>query len=134
VLCDLAESGDLRNVLPLSHELAFRFYSYWNIVAGRRSLRPDIRLPFDHLSGDGIWSALYERGEPSPDKKLAKCARLPSDLVAFLEDPADRDRARHLLIAKYSRLSEQISLYEMAGLPTPTQHKIELDAAHKSPE
>ena len=27
-LCDLAESGDLRDVLPLSAELAFRFCTY----------------------------------------------------------------------------------------------------------
>ena len=133
-LCDLAESGDLRDVLPLSPEFAFRFYTYWNIVAGRRAQRPDIRLPFHHLSGDGIWSALDDRGEPSPDKKLTKCARLPSDLIAFLEDPANRDKARHLLIAKYFRPSEQIALYEMIGLPVPSRQEIEANAAYKSPE
>jgi predicted restriction endonuclease len=79
VLCDLAESGDLRDVLPLSPELAFRFHTYWSIVAGRRSQRPDIRLPFHHLAGDGIWSAVDERGETSPDKKFTKAARLSSD-------------------------------------------------------
>jgi len=57
VLCDLAENGELRDVLTLSPELAFRFYTYWNIVAGRRAQRPDIRLPFHHLAGDGIWRA-----------------------------------------------------------------------------
>jgi putative restriction endonuclease len=128
-LCDLAESGDLRNVLPLSPEFAFRFYTYWNIVAGRRAQRPDIRLPFHHLSGDGIWSALDDRGELSPDKKLTKCARLPSDLIGFLEDPANRDKARHLLIAKYFRPSEQIALYEMIGLPVPSRQEIEANAA-----
>ena len=133
-LCDLAESGDLRNVLPLSPEFAFRFYTYWNIVAGRRAQRPDIRLPFHHLSGDGIWSALDDRGEPSPDKKLTKCARLPSDLIGFLEDAANRDKARHLLIAKYFRPSEQIALYEMIGLPVPSRQEIEANAGYKSPE
>ena len=134
VLCDLAESGDLRDVLPLSPELAFRFYSYWSIVAGRRPQRPDIRLPFHHLAGDGIWSALDERGGPSPDKKLTKCASLPSDLVGFLGDPANRDKARHLLIAKYFRPSEQIALFEMIGLPVPSPQEIERSAAYKSPE
>jgi putative restriction endonuclease len=134
VLCDLAESGDLRDVLPLSPELAFRFYSYWSIVAGRRPQRPDIRLPFHHLAGDGIWSALGDRGEPSPDKRLTKCASLPSDLVAFVEDRANRDKARHLLIARYFRPSEQIALYEMIGLPVPSQQEIERSAAYKSPE
>lgn len=119
-LCDLAESGDLHDVLTLSAELAFRFYTYWSIVAGRRSQRPDVRLPFHHLTGDGIWSAIDERGESSSDKKLTRCARLPTDLIAFLEDPASRDTARHLLIAKYFRPSERIALYEMIGLPVPS--------------
>jgi putative restriction endonuclease len=34
VLCDLVEKENLRNaILPLSPELAFRFYTYWSIVA-----------------------------------------------------------------------------------------------------
>jgi hypothetical protein len=42
VLCDLVEKENLRNaVLPLSPELAFRFYTYWSIVAERRPQRPD---------------------------------------------------------------------------------------------
>jgi len=134
VLCDLAENGELRDVLTLSPELAFRFYTYWNIVAGRRAQRPDIRLPFHHLAGDGIWSATDERGEASSDKKLTKSARLPSDLVAFLENPASRDDARHLLIAKYFRPAEQIAFYEMIGLPVPSRQEIEARAAYKSPE
>jgi predicted restriction endonuclease len=45
-------------------------------------------------------------------------------LVAFLEDPANREKARHLLIAKYFRPSEQIALYEMIGLPVPSRRGI----------
>jgi predicted restriction endonuclease len=42
VLCDLVEKENLRNaILTLSPELAFRFYTYWSIVAGRRPQRPD---------------------------------------------------------------------------------------------
>lgn len=135
VVCDLAESGNLhRDVLPLSPELAFRFYTYWGIVAGRRAQRPDIRLPFHHLSGDGIWSATDDRGAPSADKKLTQYAKLPTDLGAFLRDPANREKARHLLIAKYFRPSEQIALYEVIGLPVPARPEIEQHAAYKSPE
>jgi putative restriction endonuclease len=134
VLCDLAESGNLREVLPLSPELAFRFSTYWSIVAGRRSQGPDIRLPFHHLSSDQIWSVTDERGAPSPDKKLTKYARLPADLVAFLQDPANREKARHLLIAKYFRPSERIALYELIGLPVSSPLEIEQNAAYKSPE
>ena len=93
-----------------------------------------MRLPFHFLSGDGIWSVTDDRGAHSPDKKLTKHARLPSDLVAFLEDTANREKARHLLIAKYFRPSEQIALYEMIGLPVPSRQEIEQNSAYRSPE
>ena len=135
VLCDLLENASLsHNTLALSPELAFRFYTYWSIVAERRPQQPDVRLPFHHLSGDGIWSVLDERGGPSPGRMLTRYAKLPSDLVAFLADPADREKARHVLIAKYFRPSEQIALYGMMDLPAPTRHEIEQNAAYKSPE
>lgn len=135
VLCDLVEKASLaHNVLPLSPELAFRFYTYWGIVAERRRQRPDVRLPFHHLSGDGIWSVLDEKGNPSPGRVMTGYAKLPSDLIAFLEDPASREKARHLLIARYFRPSEQIALYELIGLPLPSRREIEQDAAYKSPE
>ena len=135
VLCDLAEKASFsHDTLPLTPELAFRFYTYWSIVAGRRPQRPDIRLPFHHLLGDGIWSVLDDKGVPSPDRKMTRYAKLPSDLVAFLEDSANREKARHVLIAKYFRPSEQIALYEMIGLPVPSRQEIEQNAAYKSPE
>jgi predicted restriction endonuclease len=65
---------------------------------------------------------------------MTRYAKLPSDLLAFLEDPASREKARNLLIAKYFRPSEQIALYEMIGLPAPSRQEIEQDAAYKSPE
>ena len=45
-----------------------------------------------------------------------------------------REKARHLLIAKYFRPSEQIALYEMIGLPVPSRQEIEQNAAYKSPK
>ena len=135
VLCDWVEKESLpHDVLPLSPELAFAFYTYWSIVAGRRHQRPDIRLPFHHLSGDGIWSVFDEQGNPSAGRMMARYAKLPRDLVTFLEDPANREKARHILIAKYFRPSEQIALYEMIGLPVPRADEIEQNAAYKSPE
>jgi putative restriction endonuclease len=58
VILDLAEHGLLPDtILPLTPELAFQFYSYWNIVAHRRKQRPDARLPVHHLQSDGFWSS-----------------------------------------------------------------------------
>jgi putative restriction endonuclease len=65
---------------------------------------------------------------------MTRYAKLPSDLVAFLEDPANREKVRYLLIAQYFRPSEQIALYAMIGLPAPSRQEIEQNAAYKSPE
>ena len=73
VVLELAEQGLLpKEVLPLTPELAYRFCTYWNIVAQRRTQRPDVRFPFHHLQGDGFWTALDENGKPSPDDKLTR--------------------------------------------------------------
>jgi putative restriction endonuclease len=33
-------------VLPLTPELAFRFFAHWSIVAHRRTQKPDVQYPF----------------------------------------------------------------------------------------
>jgi putative restriction endonuclease len=54
VVLELAEEGQLPpEVLQLTPELAFRFSSYWTIVAHRRTQAPDVRMPFHHLEKDG---------------------------------------------------------------------------------
>lgn len=134
VVCDLAEQGLLRgSTLALTPELASRFMSYWPIVAYRRKQGPDVRLPFYHLAGDGIWSPLDKEGRPARTRRDAWFAELPSDFRGFLNDPAARDRARHLLIAKYFRPSERIALYESLGMPVPPDTVIEQNAAYRSP-
>lgn len=135
VVLDLAEEGLLPpKMLPLTPELASRFLSYSSIVAKRRSQRPDVRYPFHHLGSDGVWTPLDGTFERSGDRKLTRFVELPSDFVCFVNDPVRRDRARHLLIAKYFRPSEQIALYELIGLPRPSEIEIEENAAYKSAE
>src|SRR5437667_10315247 len=73
VLLELAEEGALpKDVLPLTPELAFRFCTYWNIAVPRRTQRPDIRLPFNHLQRDAFWPALGEHGKPSRTDRLTR--------------------------------------------------------------
>ena len=133
IILDLAQEGLLPpKTLPLGPELASRFLSFSTIVAKRRSQRPDVRYPFHHLGGDGIWKPLDEGFDTSVDRKLTRFVELPSDLVRFANDPICRDKARHLLIAKYFRPSEQIALYELIGLPQPSRIEIEENAAYRS--
>jgi putative restriction endonuclease len=91
-------------------------------------------LPFHHLKTDGFWSALDENGNPSPDDPLIRFAELTSDFVAFAKEPAFREQARRILIAKYFQPAERVALYTMVGLPIPRQDEIDMDANYKSPE
>lgn len=122
---ELAEQGQLpKDVLPLSPELAFRFFEFWNVVAHRRNQPPDVRLPFHYLKSDGFWSALDENGKPSPDKRLTRYAALNEEFVAFAKDPALRDKARCILIEKYFQPAERLALYSLVGLPVPGEKDI----------
>jgi putative restriction endonuclease len=135
VVLELAEQGLLpKDVLPLTPELAFRFCTYWSIVAARRSQKPDVRYPFYHLKSDGIWSPLGQDGKPTTERFQARYAAMPPDFVAFANDPASRDTAREILIAKYFQPCERLSLYALVGMPVPTDDEIARDASYKRPE
>jgi putative restriction endonuclease len=128
VVLELAERGELPEVLELTPQLAFRFCSYFSIVAYRRGTRPDIRLPFHFLVGDGIWTPLTALGEESAHRTTTRMARLSPELLALAHDPATRDWARRLLIAKYFRPAERAALYALVGMPVPPDEQIEADA------
>jgi len=134
VVLELAEQSHFGDVLPLTPELAFRFSTYWRIVAHRRTQAPDVRYPFYHLKSHGFWSPLAEDGKPAVDRRLARYAALPLDFVAFLRDPISREKARRILIAKYFQPQERVALYTLVGLPVPSEDQISRDAAFKSPE
>jgi putative restriction endonuclease len=133
VILELAEQGLLpESMLPLAPELAYRFYSYWGIVAHRRKQRPDVRLPFHHLQSDGFWSALGEDGKPSPDDRLTRSVSLVADFVTAARDAAFREKARRILIAKYFPPEERLALCAMVGLPVPKGDAEVLDADYTS--
>jgi putative restriction endonuclease len=134
VVLELAEQGLLPNeVLPLTPELAYRFSQYWTPVAARRKQAPDIRYPFFHLKSDGFWTPLGDDGKPTIDRRQARFASMPSDFVAFANDPAFRDRARRILIAKYFLPPERAALYALTGLPIPNEDQVAQDAKYQSP-
>jgi len=135
VILEFAEKEQsFGDILPLTPELAFRFCTYWSIVAHRRSQAPDIRYPFYHLKSDGFWSPLGEDGKPASDRRLTRYASLPLDFVAFAKDPASRDKARRILIAKYFQPAERVALYTLVGLPIPSEDQMASDASYKTPE
>ena len=128
VILDLAEQGQLsKALLPLTPELAFRFFGFWSIIARRRSQKPDVRLPFHYLQSDGFWSALGEDGKPSPHNRQTRFAQLATDFVACAKAPAWRESARRLLITSYFKPEEQIALFELVGIPVPTELELKRD-------
>src|SRR5262249_56405938 len=73
VVLELAEQGQLpTNQLLLTPDLAFRFCTYWGIVAHRRTQRPDVRYPFYHLQSDGFWTPLTADGNPALERRLPR--------------------------------------------------------------
>ncbi len=135
VLLDMAEKGELRErSLQLTPELAFRFSVCWPVVAHRRSQRPDVRLPFHHLSSDGFWAPRLVSGEPSPHRKATSHVELDADFAQFLGSPINRERVRNVLISKYFEPAERIALYALFNMPIPASGDITCDASCGSPE
>lgn len=121
---DLVESSVITsNPIPRSAELTYQFMTYSRIVAHRRN-RLDIRMPFHHLSGDGVWEPLDQLLQPSPDKKLTHFARCSDGVFAAFKDQNFRDQARRVLISHWFLPSEQVALAAILSIP-----EIELGAA-----
>jgi putative restriction endonuclease len=135
VLLELAEQGGLQvPELNLTPELAFRFFTYWAIVAHRRTQPPDVRLPFHHLQSEGYWRALLQSGEPSSHYRLTRYAAFDPNFIECIQDSACREQARRILIATYFQPQEQIALYTLCGLPIPSEERIARDANYKAPD
>lgn len=135
VLIELAERDELpSDVLQLTAELAFRFDTYWEVVAYRRPQRPDVRLPFHHLGGDGILSPFMESGAPSPDATMTRYVRLATEFVDAARDPGFREQARRFLIARYFKPAERNALFHLIRMPIPSDDQIAADASFEVPE
>jgi len=130
VLAELAEQGTLTSkILQLTGELAFRFLAYWTVVANRRPQRPDIHLPLYHMRGDGCWTPLDENGQPTLERRRAVAAELDETFLACLHDPDFLSQMRRILIAKYFvDAGERAALYQLVGLPVPSELIVKEDA------
>src|SRR5258706_6484975 len=132
VLAELAEKGQLPlvdRILPVTGELAFRFLGYWLVAAERRPQRPDIHLPFYHMRSDGCWVPLDENGNPTLERRGAVAAQFDATFLACLNNADFRVKMRRVLIAKYfADAGERAALYQLVGLPAPSDEIIIEDA------
>ncbi len=98
-------------------------------MAHRRSQRPDIRLPFFHLHRDGCWTPFDTDGKPTAERSRVVFVRLDADLFACVHDSGFRKELRCILIARYfADPGGRAALYDLVGLPVPSDDVIKADA------
>ncbi len=91
VILELAERGELpSDILVLTAELAYRFDTYWTVVRHRRTQPPDVRMPFHHLTGDGVWTAFTAAGLKSPHRSVTTHVRLNPEFVGCTNEATFR--------------------------------------------
>jgi putative restriction endonuclease len=130
VVLDLIEEGKLHNgLMARDGNLAFRFSSYWTIVADRRTSRPDVRLPFYHVKSDGFWTPLDAEGNRAESRERAAMAQLDASFLQAAQDVGFRELARRTLIARYFGSTERAELYRLCGIEVPPDDLVAADAA-----
>jgi putative restriction endonuclease len=115
-LLEIAEEGGLSHeLMPVTGELAFRFASYWSVVAHRRQMRPDIKLPLFHMKSDGFWLPLDEQHTVLRHRELPALLRFDPEFLTTVNNPALRTQARAILIRSYFEPNEQAALWALTG-------------------
>lgn len=135
VVLELAEKKELpHGELFLTPELAFRFATYFQIVAYRRTQRPDVRMPFHHLKTQGFWSAHTEAGEPSKHRSVTRYVVPDSGFVDACANADFRTAARRILIAEHFEPAERNALYTLVGLEIPPDDVIAKNSMFEAPD
>lgn len=117
VVLEMIENGYLQGpLLKLTPELAFRFSQFGTIVAHRRTQRMDIRLPFYHLSSDGVWAAFTKDGTESLDPKATQFVKINEEFYSLSRSAEFRSIARAVLIRSYFEPAEQVALASLVNL------------------
>lgn len=128
-IIDQIENGAISNPeIKLTPELAFRFLTYWGVVACRLQTVGKIELPFFHLKGDGILlpvavpgleaalSAVRPRSVQQLNRVVSH-ALLPEDLFSFLQQAENRIMAKKVLISgDWFSTDEKTVISEIVGL------------------
>ena len=119
LLCvlELAEQGGLDgDHLRISPDLILRFQSFWKVVINRWTTKPDLRLPFHHLSTQGFWKPLTNELRLSRHRSLTDVVAIEPSFLTAIGDPAFRKSARAVLISCYFPPLEQVALCTLTGI------------------
>jgi putative restriction endonuclease len=119
LLCvfELVEQDRLQGTqLSLTADLALRFQSFWRIVVSRWTTKPELRMPFHHLSTQEFWKPLTKELKLSNHRSLTEAVEIDSSFLAAMQDAGFRRRARAVLISHYFPPFEQIALRDLTGI------------------
>ena len=116
-LIDFAEAAgaDFQPRVTLSVDLRIRFLEPWAVIATRWGSKPDIDLPFFHLSTQGFWKPLQNDGRPAQSPESTAVIELHPEFYAMLMSPASRAVARQVLVQTWFPPAEQIGLFAALG-------------------
>lgn len=118
VVLDMIEEGMLGDgILHRDGNLAFRFSSYWSIIAYRRSSKPDVKLPFYHLNTAEVWLPLDAEGRFTTARELAVAAQMNEGFLSCASNAEFRLLARQILIDTYFEPQEQLTLCRLLDIP-----------------
>src|SRR5690242_11607194 len=122
-LFELIEQGRLSgNRFTLMPDLLVRFQSYWRVVVSRWTTKPEVRMPFHHLSNQGFWKALTADLKPSKHRSLTEIAEIDPSFFEAVGDAAFRRHARAVLISQYFPPLEQLALRGLTGVGNEEAH------------
>ena len=120
-LIDLADARELaETVLRKSPELRLRFDSYWRIVDPRWGGKPNLDLPFFHLSRQEFWIPKTITGQRAESPESTATVELNPGFIEAFHDCEWRDMARRILIETWFPQLEQAALYTALGF-TPAK-------------
>ena len=129
VFLDMIERGEfVGGSLPLTPELAYCFDTYFDVVKHRRTARPDVRMPFYHLSTQKFWSAHAATGQLSEHRSTTAYVTPDPDFVAACGDPDFRRQARLILIESHFEPAERNALYHLVGMEVPAADEVARNA------
>ena len=110
--------------LLLTPELAYRFDTFFDVVKHRRDARPDVRMPFHHLSTQKFWSPRMSNGEQSEHRSTTAYVVPDPEFVDACRDAEFRRKARSVLIATHFEPAERNALYHLVGVDIPEADEI----------
>ena len=129
VFLEMVEKGDyVDGFLRLSPELAYRFDTFFDVAKHRRYAKPDVRMPFHHLSTQKFWSPRTAAGELSKHRSVTAYVIPDPEFVEACQDAEFRLRARYILIANYFEPAERNALYHLVGVDVPSDDVLSRNA------